>query len=213
MTDGHSFLILGVNLAIIVDKELKKKQIALSCKELFLENSISDITITKIAKTAGIGKGTVYDYFKNKEEIVFEIVNILIEQHDEVKKEQIENAKSVKDKLKTFFDFFYSPKDSELRVLYKEFVSISIVNPQSDMVAFQTNCFSKYLKWLEDIIDEGIKNNELIPQSKKLTKGLFITGDGFFLASNITKDLIDIKSDIDEYLDTLFELIEIKKGE
>ena len=43
----------------------KRKDIALACKELFFQNGISNLTISKIATTAGVGKGTIYDYFKN----------------------------------------------------------------------------------------------------------------------------------------------------
>lgn len=51
--------------------------IALSCKDLLLENGIKNITVSGIAGVAGIGKGTIYEYFSNKDEIVFEILNIL----------------------------------------------------------------------------------------------------------------------------------------
>ena len=58
-------------MAIKVDKDKKRRDIAIACTELLLEKGIKNLTITEIAKTAGIGKGTVYDYFSNKEEIVF----------------------------------------------------------------------------------------------------------------------------------------------
>ncbi len=52
-------------MAIIVDKIQKRKDIALACKELFFLHDIKDLTISQIAKTAGVGKGTIYDYFQN----------------------------------------------------------------------------------------------------------------------------------------------------
>jgi AcrR family transcriptional regulator len=200
-------------LAIIVDKEAKKKQIALSCKNLFLENILSDITISQIAKTAGIGKGTIYDYFKNKEEILFEVVNILIQEHNIQKEKMLENASTTKDKVKVFFDFYYSNNDEEIRKLYKKFISISLVCPQDEMIDFQTTCFNSYFNWFETIIKDGINNGELIPQALSLAKGLFCFGDGIFIASQMTKDLIDLKQDINEYIDTLFDLVETKRGE
>ena len=78
-------------MAIIVDKIQKRKDIALACKELFFQNGINDLTISQVAKTAGVGKGTIYDYFKNKEDIVFEIVNILMVEHS-AQKEHIGRA-------------------------------------------------------------------------------------------------------------------------
>jgi AcrR family transcriptional regulator len=213
MTNSRSFKYIGDILAIIVDKEAKKKQIALSCKNLFLENVLSEITISQIAKTAGIGKGTIYDYFKNKEEILFEVVNILVQEHNIKKEKLLSQAFSTKDKVKAFFEFYYSSDDEDIRKLYKKFISVSLVCPQEEMIDFQTTCFDSYFKWFETIIKQGIDNGELIPQALSLTKGLFCFGDGIFIASQMTKDLIYVKQDINEYIDTLFKLVETKKGE
>ncbi|MDQ7043601.1 MAG: TetR/AcrR family transcriptional regulator, partial [Sulfurimonas sp.] len=65
-------------MAIKVDKIQKRKDIALSCKKLFVNKSISELTIAQVAQTAGVGKGTIYEYFNNKEEIVFEVLNLLM---------------------------------------------------------------------------------------------------------------------------------------
>jgi len=101
-------LFLEIILAIIVDKEQKRKDIALSCKELILENGINNLTVSQVAKSAGIGKGTVYEYFKNKDEIVFELVNVLMQEHNEIKEKKLLDVTSTKAKAKVFFDFFYN---------------------------------------------------------------------------------------------------------
>ena len=54
-------------MAIIVNKEEKRRTIALASKNLLLEHGIKNITISKIAECAGVGKGTIYEYFSNKE--------------------------------------------------------------------------------------------------------------------------------------------------
>ncbi|MBK6303399.1 MAG: helix-turn-helix transcriptional regulator [Arcobacter sp.] len=43
----------------------------------FCEKGIQQTSIDQIAKSAGVAKGTIYLYFKNKEEIVFTIWDIL----------------------------------------------------------------------------------------------------------------------------------------
>ena len=63
-------------MAIIVDKEKKRSDIACSCMEILLQYGIKNLTISQIAKTAGVGKGTIYEYFENKEDIG-EYVDIL----------------------------------------------------------------------------------------------------------------------------------------
>ena len=201
-------------MAIIVDKIQKKQDIALSCKALFLEKGLKNLTIAEVAKTAGVGKGTIYEYFNNKEEIVFEIVNSLMQEHNKTKEININNAKSTKEKTKVFFSFFYGDADSELRELYKEFISISItrdisqVNPMAD---FQSNCSAKYLLWFEKIIQEGIQNGELIEDAQKLARGLFVLGEGMFIYSQVTHNIKDVKKELDNFYETIFNLIEVKK--
>lgn len=67
MTDHRSFIILDkLFMAIIVDKDKKRRDIAIACTELLLEKGLKNLTVAEIAKTAGIGKGTVYEYFSKK---------------------------------------------------------------------------------------------------------------------------------------------------
>lgn len=197
-------------MAIIVDKVQKRKNIALACKDLFVQNGIKDLTISQIAQTAGIGKGSLYDYFKNKDNIVFEIVDILMQEHNIIKEKKILEATTTKEKIKVFFNFFYSHEDIELRQLYKEFVSISLVTPETAMIEHHTECFDNYYSWMENIINEGIAKNEIIPSTLKLVKGLFVLGNGIFIASSVTNSVTNVQKDIDDYIDALFEFIEVK---
>jgi len=92
-------------MAIIVNKEEKRSNIACSCKEILLEHGIKNLTISQIAKTAGVGKGTIYEYFENKEDIVFEIITMFIVAHEKKLQEITDQNISTKDKL---FHFSFS---------------------------------------------------------------------------------------------------------
>lgn len=198
-------------MAIIVDKVQKRKDIALACKEIFFQHGIKDLTISQIAKTAGIGKGTLYDYFKNKEDIVFEIVNILVQERNIIVEKRMSELTITKDKIKLFSSFFYSDEDIELRQLYKEFISISLSSPDEKMIEFQTKCFELHYDWFEKIIQDAIDSGEIIEQSKHLTRGMFVTADGMFIASSSTNAIEDVQREINNYIDAIFELIEVKK--
>jgi len=196
-------------MAIIVDKEQKKIDIALSCRELFSKNSLSSITMAQIAKTAGVGKGTLYEYFKSKEEIVFTLANILLQEHSEKLQKALSSQKFMRDKVKKFSEIFYAKENLELRALYKEFVSISLSEPKEDLHAFQTACFNNYFLWFEDLFREAVKNGELIGASVGLTKGVFVTAKGMFIASCTTNVFENLEKDLNDYIDNLFEIIEV----
>ncbi|MBU1216604.1 TetR/AcrR family transcriptional regulator [bacterium] len=198
-------------MAIIVDKIQKKKDIALSCKSLVVQEGISTLTISRLAKEAKIGKGTVYEYFKNKEEIVFEIANIMMQEHSQKLHEQLLELGSTKEKVKKFSEFFYSEEEKELREIYKEFVSLSLMKPNAEMVAFQTECFNNYYNWFGEILQAGMQSGELRAESLALARGLFVVGEGMFIAKNATNAIEDLKQELDTFIDTLFTLLEVQK--
>ena len=47
----------------------KREQILHAAVEKFLEKDFYQVTVTEIAELAGVGKGTVYEYFSSKEEL------------------------------------------------------------------------------------------------------------------------------------------------
>ncbi|MBL0707552.1 MAG: TetR/AcrR family transcriptional regulator [Sulfurimonas sp.] len=198
-------------MAIVVDKVKKRRDIALSCKELFFLHKTKNITISQIAKTAGVGKGTLYGYFKNKEDIVFEIISSMIEERNILVERRISQTQTTKEKIKLFATFFHSDEDEELRKFYKEFISISLSSPDDKIIEFQTQCFNEYYLWFEKIIVEGIKKGELAPQSKKLVKGLYTTSKGLFISDSTTNSIDNLKDELEDYIDAIFELIEVKK--
>lgn len=56
--------------AKVVDKKEKKDLIIEAAIREFIKKGFPKTTISDIAKAAGIGKGTVYEYFSTKEEII-----------------------------------------------------------------------------------------------------------------------------------------------
>ncbi len=45
-----------------VNREDKRREVALSCFDLIHDVGMKKITVAEVAKTANIGKGTVYEY-------------------------------------------------------------------------------------------------------------------------------------------------------
>lgn len=67
---------------IVVDKELKRQHIMGSALNVFLRKGYQNTKIKDIAEEAGIGKGTIYEYFDSKEDLgvkLYEWVNIIAE--------------------------------------------------------------------------------------------------------------------------------------
>ena len=56
-----------------VYKDKMREAIIEAAQDLFLENSISGVTISDVAKKAGVGEATVYRYFKTKQNLALQV--------------------------------------------------------------------------------------------------------------------------------------------
>jgi len=200
-------------LPIIVNKEKKRASIALASKDLLVQNNIDEITISQIAKNAGIGKGTFYEYFKDKNELLFELVEQLMTDYNKHIEQKIDLKKSAREKIKVFYEFFYTKEAKDFRTLYQKFTAVSLLSPSKEIIEFQTGCFDFYQEWVGKIIEESIKNGELKPLAKDLILCMFAMGKGMFIMSKTTTSICDLKKEIDKIVDDVFILVENKKGE
>jgi len=56
---------------IRVDKEEKKRALLSAARRVFAQKGFASTKIEDVAREAGIGKGTVYEYFRSKDDIFF----------------------------------------------------------------------------------------------------------------------------------------------
>jgi len=146
-----------------IDKKvLKRKAIAKSCSTLLQKEQYHNISISKLALTAGIGKGTIYEYFENKEDIVFELMTCLQETYDKQLEILLEKTNSIEMKLNYLFMLFVddNEKIKNQRDIYKQFLTICISNPSEKIKQYNSNIRKKYITILNGIIaDEEISTN------------------------------------------------------
>ncbi len=197
----------GLHLAIIVDKEEKRRSIALSCRALLLEYGIKNLTIAQIAETAGIGKGTVYEYFSNKEDIVFEIIASFIEIHEKRLKEIAQQDISTKEKIESFYFLFLDDEESKKQLrIYQEFLAISMTRPTDQTIHFSQTCNQIFSSISRKIIEDAIRRDELRAEAAQIIPHLSIYHTGLIVETS--KSLVDAKTEIKAFLNTLFKLLE-----
>jgi AcrR family transcriptional regulator len=197
-------------MSIIVNKEEKRRNIALSCRSLLLEHGINDLTISQIAKTAGIGKGTVYEYFQNKEDIVFEIITLFISEYEEEFYKKISQSDSTKEKIYHFLSLLYLNEETKKHLsLYREFIAISLMDGTEEMEQFSQACHKNSTEKLTMVIEEAIEKGEIVPEARDLIPALHLFSKGLVIDTHILHT--DAHSEISRFVETLFTLIEIKE--
>ncbi len=194
-----------------VNKDEKRREVAISCADLIHDVGMKNITVAQVARTAGIGKGTVYEYFENKEDIIFEIINMHIENYHNEFLESIKDVKSTKEKVIHFFRFVLDGSEENMRMFngYKQFLAIVLSEDNSAMKSFNCSTTEFFTNQLRSFIQEGIDKGELIPESIGLAEGLLIFEKGLALRL-MSENEYDAKEDFEKFIDTIFTLIEVK---
>ena len=189
-------------MAIIVNKEEKRRNIALSCRELLLEHGIDTLTISQIAQTAGVGKGTIYEYFDNKEDIVFEIITTFIEEHEKKLLALVTQAIPTREKLFHFFYMLFENETARKHLdTYKEFLAITLMHETKEMLDFSEQCRERFIMILTQILEAGVRSGELDGQMKISVNSLVVFGTGLVVDSRLRT--CDTRKEIDMFLDML----------
>ncbi len=190
-------------MAIIVNKEEKRRNIALSCRELLLEHGINSLTISQIAKTAGVGKGTIYEYFENKEDIVFEIITTFIAVHEKKLQELVAVPATTKEKLFHFFYLLFEDEFARKQLkVYKEFLAISLTSEPEEMLDFSQQCHEKFSIILTHILESGRTTGEIAKDKQISISSLMLFATGLVVDSRLGG--CDVKKEINMFLDMLF---------
>jgi TetR/AcrR family fatty acid metabolism transcriptional regulator len=132
---------------------LRRQRIQRAAVRLFAEKGYAGATISEIACLAGISDGSVYECFKNKEDILLSIPEDYFERHLNQLEETF-NIRSTEKKLKRFIqDHFRLYLDDH------NFLKVYLVLIQLNRRFYKSRAYEslrKYIKVFEDLIQEGI---------------------------------------------------------
>jgi AcrR family transcriptional regulator len=90
------------------EREFKKKEILSAAVKLFAEKGYEYTTLDEIAEAAEFGKGTLYNYFQNKEDLYLAILEDIFESF-------LFNLKKISKTTRSFYDFVYEVIENVLR--------------------------------------------------------------------------------------------------
>ncbi|MEO0083640.1 MAG: TetR/AcrR family transcriptional regulator [candidate division WOR-3 bacterium] len=82
--------------------EIKKEIVLKVAQDIFAKYGLSKTTIEDIAKAAGVGKSSIYYYFKNKDDIFRAVIEAQVKYVQEKIRNAINEAQTPQEKLKKF---------------------------------------------------------------------------------------------------------------
>ena len=142
-----------------MSKEQRRLDILNAAIKVFSKYGVHKAKIEDIAKEAGVGKGTIYEYFESKKDLFQEMIKYSIEQYKKEIIGTLVSEESIRDKLNNFC------------LSHGKFISAHIDMAQTALS--QTEVMSKEMKrWMIkcrvelgkiiiEVLKKGVENGEL----------------------------------------------------
>lgn len=164
----------------------KRDIILESAFELFQNRGYYDTKIIDIADTAGIGKGTVYEYFESKDAIFLELFRTKVADSYDNLSVLIAKNMSCEEKIKEYIEFelvnssrFSFNKNFIVDLMMK---SDALRNPE--LIESIHELVNKKFSTVYHIIEEGIKIGEFSPLNPLLATISLMGATNFYIGFN-----------------------------
>ncbi|WP_069651102.1 TetR/AcrR family transcriptional regulator [Caloranaerobacter ferrireducens] len=137
----------------------KKNDILDAAIKVFFEKGFHKAKMEDIAKEAGVGKGTIYEYFESKKDLFQEMIKCSIEKYIEKARKAIFKKNTVKEKLIAFAEHH-----GMFLANHVDMTQIIITQPQIlsiDMKRWLMRGKMEIFTLVKEIIEMGIEDGEL----------------------------------------------------
>ena len=137
----------------------KYQQIIQAALEVIAENGYHASQVSKIAKKANVADGTIYLYFKNKEDILISVFRERMGQFIHKIKNAIEDKETASEKLLTLIQMHYAQL-TESPYLAKV-TQLELRQSKPELRGEINKVLKSYLDVIDSIIEHGIKEKEI----------------------------------------------------
>jgi TetR/AcrR family fatty acid metabolism transcriptional regulator len=191
--------------------EKKKQEILESATRVFSEKGFADATISEIAKGAGLTSSGIYLYYKNKEELLFKIIeNFLIKSNSGLT-EHLQGIQGAENKLRKAIWFHcksYSGNKKEIQI---------VLESRSYPRFYKSKAYTalkEYAGLITDIIKEGMEDGTFSGVSSPMILRDMILGTVDHIAINWTlKDAPNSLEQSEKIYDLVMRAVRpIRKG-
>ena len=181
----------------IVDKEEKKAQILEASIKVLAEKGWNKTKISDIAEAADIGKGTVYEYFRSKDEVFAASFQYFMTQ---VENSVAERLSSIDDPLEQLLAYFYSWADifesdyMDYLEIVLDFWAEGIRNREEFSSIELMDFYYNNRTVIESLLDECIAQDKIKSIDTKIVASIIIGSlDGLMIQWIMDRNVFDLK--------------------
>jgi AcrR family transcriptional regulator len=145
------------------DRERKRQAILQAARQVFARKGYEPATLEAVAREAGLAKGTLYLYFKGKEDLYFHTVQDMLENLQVSIREQAERPEGALQKLRAIaegqFAFFARHRDT--MQLFAPFSNPNLVRLHKRLIGPMMERWAARVQQVTALVEEGQRSGTL----------------------------------------------------
>lgn len=152
------------------EREEKFQRILDAAVEAFAEAGYHQCQVSKIARLAGVADGTIYLYFKNKEDILVRLFQERMGDFIASIRTQLQYQQTTRERLRTIIETHFS----EMEKNRSQAIVTQLELRQSDIKIRNgiNGPLKEYFKLIEEVITAGIEQGEVVPLDVRIARQL-----------------------------------------
>lgn len=151
----------------------KSNTILRAAIEVFARAGYFNAKVAEVARAAGVADGTVYLYFKNKDDLLISIFNTMMDVFIAQAQTELAEIDDPREQLRHFAKLHLSSleQDRELAIVFQ----VELRQSTKFMEQFSETKLAEYMKILREILERGQKSGvfRAQPNSKVVAKVIF----------------------------------------
>ena len=195
----------------VVDKDKKKREILMAAMRVYADKGARNARVADVAAAAGVGKGTIYEYFRTRDDILIEAFHLVIADMEKAFIGVLQSTDDPETRLKqisraSFDALLQFPAD--LVEIYLDFWAEGI--RQGDVKGRLgidlKSMYEQFRTLIAGVLDDGVAAGVFRPMNTRLVSStLMAILDGLLLQFIIDRNAFDQSRMADETIDLLLE--------
>jgi TetR/AcrR family fatty acid metabolism transcriptional regulator len=139
----------------------KRQKILHAATKVFARNGFFHSRVSEIARESGVADGTIYLYFKNKEDILISIFEESMDEILNLVRSEISQHKDALAKLRRFVHLHMALMEQNPRLA--EVIQVELRQSSKFMKEYKNVKFLEYLQFIAEVIEEGQREGLIRP--------------------------------------------------
>ena len=199
----------------IVDRDEKRKNIGSAALTHFARNGFHSSSMSSIARSAGVGKGTIYEYFSSKEDLINYSLTLYVQGIEGRVMPLISDIPDPKDRLRQYVHEIIKAIKNDphtMGVLLAVFSKLASGSKDIKRMDMHRGMFKDARNAICDMIIDGTNTGNFRPETKEhartIAMNLIAYIDGLWLHSLANPEMLNVDTQVNDYMDRLFDSLE-----